>query len=276
MTAKKAAKKAATTAASTAANTAATTAARTPPQPAATGNAAPVAEPLSRKEIDALRRLDTPTVCNALEVLDPGAFASGFTSKPFFCAFPALGSMVGYACTGTIRASRPAARSADEQRDLRFTWFDYVAGLPAPRIVVLQDVDERVGYGAFWGEVQSNIHKALGCAGVVTDGSVRDIDTAAKGFQFLAGSASPSHAYVHMVEFGNRVDVHGMSVGSGDLVHADRHGAVVIPHALARGVVDAAARVARIEAVVIGACTARGFSVAKLKDAIVRSTQGSY
>jgi regulator of RNase E activity RraA len=231
---------------------------------------------LSEQELEALRKLDTPTICNALEVLDAASFASGFTSSPFYCAFPEQGSVVGYACTGTIRSSRPSERSAKEQRDLRFAWFDYVAATPAPRLVLLQDIDERIGYGAFWGEVQSTIHKALGCSGVVTNGSVRDIDTAARGFQFLAGSTSPSHAYVHMVEFGLLVDVHGMSVASGDLVHADRHGAVVIPHALARRVADAATHVARKEAIIIGACTGGDFSVDKLKEAIIRSSEASY
>jgi regulator of RNase E activity RraA len=86
-----------------------------------------------------------------------------------------------------------------------------------------------VGHGAFWGEVQSNVHKALGCLGVVTSGSVRDIPMIAPGFQMLAGSIVPSHAYVHVVDFGIDVNVHGMAVKSGDLVHADRHGAVVVP-----------------------------------------------
>jgi regulator of RNase E activity RraA len=232
--------------------------------------------PLSRKELDALRALDTPTVCNALEVLDPKSFASGFSVQPFVCAFPQLGSMVGYACTGTIRASRPSGRSAIDQRNLRFGWFDYISAMAGPRVVVLQDIDERRGYGAFWGEVQSNVHKALGCAGVVTDGSVRDLHMAAEGFQFIAGSVGPSHAYVHMAEFGVRVEVHGMAVNSGDLVHADQHGAVVIPHHLARQIVDAAARVGAKEKIILDACKAPDFTPDTLKAAIIASMQSGY
>ena len=95
---------------------------------------------------------------------------------------------------------------------------------------MIEDLDgEHAGYGAFWGEVQSNVHKALGCLGTVTNGSVRDIPMIPDGFQMLAGSISPSHAYVHVVEFGGEVNVHGMATRSGDLVHADRHGAVGVP-----------------------------------------------
>jgi regulator of RNase E activity RraA len=89
--------------------------------------------------------------------------------------------------------------------------------------------DEPAGYGAFWGEAQTNVHKALGCLGTVANGSIRDIASVAEGFQMLAGSIAPSHAYVHIVEFGLSVNVHGMEVQSGALIHADRHGAVVVP-----------------------------------------------
>ena len=94
---------------------------------------------------------------------------------------------------------------------------------------MIEDKDAPAGYGAFWGEVQTNVHKALGCLGTVTNGSIRDIASVAEGFQMLAGSFVPSHAYVHVVEFGLSVTVHGMRVRSGDLIHADRHGAVVVP-----------------------------------------------
>ena len=121
-------------------------------------------------------------------------------------------------------------------------YYAHVAEAPLPSIVVMQDVDgpDR-GFGAFWGEVQSNVHKALGCAGVVTDGSVRDIDAWAPGFFVLAGSVMPSHAHVDVVEIGGTVSVAGMVVAANDLIHADRHGAVVIPHASVGKVMEAAA-----------------------------------
>ena len=96
--------------------------------------------------------------------------------------------------------------------DKRLDYLDYVAAQPQPGIAVIQDLDDVVGFGAFWGEVQSNIHKALGCLGVVTNGSIRDIPLIAPGFQMLAGSLAPSHAYVHVVDFGGNVNIHGMAV----------------------------------------------------------------
>ena len=111
----------------------------------------------------------------------------------------------------------------------RMDYLDYVAAAPRPSIVVIEDKDEPPGYGAFWGEVQTNVHKALGCLGTVTNGSIRDIAAVAEGFQMLAGSIGPSHAYVHVGEFGVPVTIHGMEVQSGDLIHADRHGAAVVP-----------------------------------------------
>src|SRR5258708_36209184 len=103
---------------------------------------------------------------------------------------------------------------------------------PLPSLAILEDIDgPDAGFGAFWGEVQTNVHKALGCVGTITDGSVRDIDQMAPGFFVLAGSIMPSHAHVHLVEVGEAVSVAGMMGSSHDLIHADRHGAGGVPHA---------------------------------------------
>jgi regulator of RNase E activity RraA len=134
--------------------------------------------------------------------------------------------------------------------------------------MVIQDLDDPAGYGAFWGEVQSNVHKALGCHGVVTNGCVRDIPTIAAGFQMLAGSIAPSHAFVHVVDFGGEVTVHGMAVKSGDLIHADRHGAVVVPIdkiSAMRGALDS---LTKTEARIIEAARASGATVERIKAAI--------
>jgi regulator of RNase E activity RraA len=135
----------------------------------------------------------------------------------------------------------------------RLDYLDYVAAEPQPGIAVIQDLDDIVGFGAFWGEVQTNIHKALGCLGTITNGSVRDIPQVAPGFQMLAGSISPSHAFVHVVEFGGNVNIHGMAVRSGDLIHADRHGAVVVPLNTIDGMKEAAPKLAAKEAQIIAA-----------------------
>jgi regulator of RNase E activity RraA len=142
---------------------------------------------------------------------------------------------------------------------------------PLPSIVLMQDLDgPDAGLGAFWGEVQTNVHKALGCLGVITDGSVRDIDTMAPGFFVLAGSIMPSHAHVDVVDVGGTVSVAGMIVAADDLVHADRHGAVVIPHDAVRKVLDTAAVLVKRERVILDACRKPGFSVEHLREAFTR------
>jgi len=217
---------------------------------------------LTQYDLDALAELDTPTVCNALEQLDPRLQAGGFTTEPAVCGFPALKPVVGYARTAAIRSVSPLGLPAAEQRAMRNDYYRYVGAGPQPSIVVIQDLDgAQAGYGAFWGEVQSAIHVGLGARGLITNGSVRDLDQWAPGFQFLAGRIAPSHAYAKPVAFGGEVMVFGLRVRDGDLVHVDRHGAVVVPASLARAVPQAARKVAereaRILAVARGAdCTA--------------------
>ena len=144
----------------------------------------------------------------------------------------------------------------------------------SPRIAVIQDIDgPEIGYGAFWGEVQSNVHKALGCLGVVTDGSIRDIPQWAPGFQALAGSIGPSHAWVHAESFGGEVRVAGMTVRSDDLIHADRHGAIVIPIDVAAKLPDAAELCGRRETPILEIARSPDFSLEKLKAALKRSAE---
>ncbi len=226
------------------------------------------AQPLTESELAELRKLDTPTVCNALEITSPERRILGFTTRTFHVARPQLPPIVGYARTATVRAMQPPARDKATVRAQRFAYLDYVAEGPGPRIMVIQDLDPIQGFGAFWGEVQSNIHKALGCLGGITNGSIRDLDMLADGFQLLAGEINPSHAWTHLVDFGTQVNVFGVTVQSGDLIHADRHGAVVIPHDVARKIPEAGALLGRREAVILNAVKAKGFKVADLKKAI--------
>ena len=189
-----------------------------------------VTAPLPASVLEALARYDTPTICNAMEIVAPERRLIGYTTKPLVCPFPDLPPMVGYARTVTIRSVLKSGLPADEQARRRIAYYEYVGTGFGPRITVIQDIDGAdVGYGAFWGEVQSNVHKALGCLGVITDGSIRDIPQWAPGFQALAGSIGPSHAWVHAESFGGEVRVAGMTVHSDDLIHADQHGAIVIP-----------------------------------------------
>ena len=216
-----------------------------------------------------LATFDTPTICNALEIVAPERRLTGFTVRPLVCPFPDLPPMVGYAKTATIRATHANELAGTKARDQRVAYYEYMASAPAPSICIIQDLDGGdIGYGAFWGEVQSTVHKALGLQGVVTDGCIRDIPQWAPGFQALAGSIAPSHAHVHLAGFGQEVRVAGMLVRSGDLVHADRHGAVIIPEAVAAKIPATCDLLARKEAVVLDLARKPGFTVAKLRDAL--------
>ncbi len=232
------------------------------------------ASPLDPSVLEALTRYDTPTICNAMEIVAPERRLLGYTTKPLVCPFPDLPPMVGYARTVTIRSVVKPGISVEEQARRRTAYYEYVGTGFGPRICVIQDIDgPDVGYGAFWGEVQSAVHKALGCLGVVTDGSIRDIPQWAPGFQALAGSIGPSHAWVHAESFGGEVRVAGMTVRSDDLIHADRHGAIVIPHDLAPKLPEAAELCARRETPILEIARAADFSLEKLKQALKRSAE---
>jgi regulator of RNase E activity RraA len=222
----------------------------------------------------ALARYDTPTICNALELVAPQRRATGFTIRPLVCPSPDLPPIVGYARTATIRAREASKLPAAEQGARRLAYYEYVGTGHGPRISVIQDVDGKdAGFGAFWGEVNSAVHKALGCLGVVTDGSIRDIPQWAEGFQALAGSIGPSHAHVHVETFGEPINVAGMAVASGDLVHADSHGAVVIPIDVAAKVPDAAELCGRRETPILTIARSSDFTLARLKDALRQSSE---
>ncbi|HEY3179761.1 MAG TPA: RraA family protein [Casimicrobiaceae bacterium] len=212
---------------------------------------------LTQGDLAMLARFDTPTICNALERLDPSTQARGYTSAPFICGFPSLKAIVGYARTATIRSARPSGQSAASQRQLQNDYYRYVEAGTKPSIVVIEDLDgSDAGRGAFWGEVQSAIHVGLGALGLITNGSVRDLDQWAPGFQFLAGRIAASHAFAKPVAFGNEVTVFGMTVHDGDLIHADRHGAVIVPVAHARSIARAVEAVASREARILAVARA--------------------
>ena len=219
-------------------------------------------------DLEALTEFDTPTICNALELVVPARRAMGFTRRPLITAFPNLKPVVAFARTAIIRSREPHPRSRDEATKVRLAYYEQIAAEPLPSIAVIQDIDAPdQGFGAFWGEVQSNIHKGLGCVGVITDGSVRDLDAMAPNFLVLAGSIMPSHAFVHLVEFGGTVSIAGMVVSANDIIHADRHGAVVIPPDAVAKIPEAVDLLTRRERVLIEASKQPGFSVDRLRQA---------
>jgi regulator of RNase E activity RraA len=216
--------------------------------------------------IAVLKSVDTPTVCNALELLVPERRGYGFTTKPLVCTRPELGPVVGIARTATIRAAHPPDSVAD-QAYARDAYYAYIDAGPKPSVVVIQDLDDERGYGSFWGEVNSNIHKGLGCDAVITNGSVRDLPDIAEGFQMLADRVGPSHSFVHVVDFSRPVTVAGMRVSDGDVIHADQHGAVVIPQGVIGEIRQAADLISRRERVIISAAQQPGFDVEALRKA---------
>ena len=225
------------------------------------------ARPFTRIDLEHLRRYDTPTICNGLEVVAPERRAIGFTVEPMVAADRRLPPIIGLARVGTLRAKEPPRGPTASRLD----WYDYVAEADLPTVVVLQDLDDRPGYGAFWGEVHSAVHKALGAEGCVTNGSFRDCDMLAKDFQIIGGRIGPSHAHVHLVDFGKPVNMFGMQAGHDDIVHADYHGAVVIPADVVTKLVDAIELVSRRERVILDICADPEFTPAKLRDAVRRA-----
>ena len=218
---------------------------------------------LSKRILEDLKKLDTPTVCNALEVVCPNRRTRGFNVRPFICAHPELSSIVGFARTARIRTTHKPERTVDFDG-----YYTYISGNNnLPTIAVIQDIDEIVGYGAFWGEVNTNVHYGLGCIGVITNGSIRDIPDSQKKFQMLAGMINPSHAWAHVIDWGKPVSIHGMDVEDGNLIHADLHGAVVIPTISAKKVIDESKKIQTKEKILIQASQKSGFNIERLREA---------
>lgn len=214
--------------------------------------------PLTEAQLAALRAWPSPAISNAIETFNVRSRAAGFMTPDIICRFPELPPIVGYAATAKIRASIPPADDPEAQSGLE--WHAFIESIPAPRIIVIQDLDQPP-IGSFWGEVNGNVHQALGAVGLITDGGVRDLDEVRElGFQFLAKEILVSHAYVHLVEIGGPVTVGGITVHPGDLLHADQHGAIHIPHEIAADVADAAQRVEDRERVIINYCKSPEFT----------------
>lgn len=213
-----------------------------------------------------LRRLssvDTCTVSNAIERMQVRMRNEGFIAGSICCQFPELPPMVGYAATARLRTTAPPMvhRCYYDRMD----WWQYVASVPEPRILVLHDVDHHPGFGALVGEIHASIGRALNCVGCVTNGAARDLPSVkAMGFQIFAGNVAVSHAYSHIIEFGDPVEIGGLKVSSGDLLHGDRHGIVKVPLGIAEEIPEQAAKILQEERELVEFCRSNGFSLDEL------------
>jgi 4-hydroxy-4-methyl-2-oxoglutarate aldolase len=224
---------------------------------------------LPQADFDRLRRLDTCTVSNVIERLNVRLRNEGFAHDAVRCLFPALGPMLGYAVTATIRSSTQPITGGWYYD--RLEWWASFLDVPAPRVIVLQDVDRVPAFGAFIGEIHANIAMALQCVGCVSNGAVRDLPAMeALGFHVFAGGVSPSHAYAHVIEWGQPVEIGGLKIQAGDLVQADCHGVQIIPPEVAADIPAQAEQLQQRERRLIDSCRVPDFSIDTLAAALDR------
>ena len=214
-----------------------------------------------------LRSVDTPTVCNAIEVAQGKRGFSQFTRGTMVCSEPQSGPLVGFAKTAKIAALSPPNEDKEIIKNRRMEYYRYMSEVSGPSIAVIEDVDFPDCIGAYWGEINTKIHKRFGLSGVLTNGVVRDLGDLAEDFPVVAGSIGPSHGFVHVREIDTPVSVFGITVSPGDLVHADRHGAVVIPNEVIPILKDAVHKLFASERLILEPTEKNDFNFDAFKDA---------
>ena len=222
---------------------------------------------LTEEQLDALRQIDSCMVANAVETFNVRLRNTGFTDGNIRCIFEDDRPMVGYAVTARLRSGEPPVKGGTYHD--RSDFWNSLAEIQAPRILVLQDMDNPSGRGAFIGDVHAAILKALGCVGYVTNGAVRELPAVREmGIQLFAGRVVVSHAYAHIFDIGAPVTVGGMEVKPGSLLHGDRHGVLTIPDEVAAAVPKMAQNLRLAENKVIEFCRSDSFSISKLSEII--------
>jgi 4-hydroxy-4-methyl-2-oxoglutarate aldolase len=225
---------------------------------------------LTNEELEPFRHMSTSLLANAIETFQTRLRNEGFADSSVRCLFPRLHPMVGYAVTVKVRGSNPP--TAGGLFPDRSDWWDYIQSLPEPRVVAVQDCATRPGLGSLLGTVQLNILHAFGCVGAVTNGAVCDIPAVeALRFPVFAGAISVSHAYVHIVEIGGPVEIGGLKIKPGDLLHGDMHGVQSIPLEIAAQIPDVALEIANEEEMLVSLCESGDFSLEKLQAAVART-----
>lgn len=206
-----------------------------------------------------LRRVDTPTVCNAIEVAQGKRGFNRFTRGTMLCSDPDAPAIVGRAVTAKIAALASSTEAPDVIRARRMDYYRRMAEAPKPSVAVVEDVDYPDCIGAYWGEINANVHKGFGMSGAFTNGVMRDLGDLPDDFPVVAGSIGPSHGFVHVRELGTPVTIFGLTVADGELVHADRHGAVVVPEDVIPVLADAIQKLLDTEKLVLDPARKSGF-----------------
>jgi regulator of RNase E activity RraA len=217
--------------------------------------------------LDRLRGIDTPTVCNAIEVVQGGRGFRNHTHRTMHHCKPGHPAMVGQARTAKISGLAPPTEAAETVAARRKDYYRNMAEGDGPTLAVIEDMDGEDALAGWWGEVHTAVHKGLGLGGAVTNGVMRDLDVMEPGFPVLAGSVGVSHAFVHVREVGTPVEIFGMRVNQGDWVHADRHGALVIPDEVIPELEAGIDTVIRNEAIILGPARQPGFDIEALEAA---------
>lgn len=223
------------------------------------------ADTLTSELLALLQSIDTCTVSNAIETFGVRMRNEGYMQHQIRCLFPELPPIAGYAVTGRIRTGAPPISNLCYYQ--RTDWWEYVARCPSPKLLVLSDVDHAPGTGAFVGQIHAEIGRALGCVGYVTNGVVRDIPALERNqFQCFATGIAVSHAYAHIVDFDEPVEIDCLKVAPGDILHGDGHGVQSIPSEIAPHLWGAVRAIQEREAELMRLCRAGDFSIAKLTE----------
>ena len=209
--------------------------------------------------LDLLRSVDTPTVCNAIEVAQGKRGFSAFTRGTMLCSDPDAKPIVGYARTAKIAAVNPPTESPEVIRKRRMDYYRHMATGTGPAVTVVEDLDYPDCIGAYWGEINTTVHKGFGISGALTNGVMRDLGDLPDDFPVVAGSIGPSHGFVHVCEIGTPVSIFGLQIQNGDLVHADRHGALVIPPEVVDQLEQAILKLLETEKLILAPARAAGF-----------------
>jgi regulator of RNase E activity RraA len=217
-----------------------------------------------------LRSVDTPTVCNAIEVAQGKRGFDAFTRGTLIASAPNAAPAVGYARTAKIAAAVPSTEDSAVIRTRRLDYYRHMASGASPSIAVVEDLDFPDCVGAYWGEINATVHRGLGLSGVLTNGVMRDLGDVPADFPMMAGSVGPSHAFVRVEAIGVPVTVFGMTVSPGDLVHADRHGAVVVPPEVIPVLAASIAKLQASERLILEPARQEGFDLAKFEQAWAR------